>query len=315
MEFKRAFSQQSNKELNLIQIFFEITGLQYFSYSKLSAENVNNRPSVIQFFIMIFRLSAKVIFIGFFLTDMRQRSEITNVLMSAIQLAMDIGMILMICSSVLSAYFTTRKIKKFYLIFNDILHLINQNFSSPLDLTKFTRLNYLRFVMIWLSFTGLFILASDFGKSDVFFFLSYIPFLYLILMILHFIFFVELINRALSQLSESVQELAPSGRSMHSRRTILSSFGDSTTENIRKLKIIRRIYIKIYDCASLLNGSFGITNVFILLVVVIASTVSGYKILIRVIEGKGMEILKMNCKQYSMYYAFYIYHFFPFQLN
>lgn len=296
MDIKRSYLNQMDKELNFIQLFFEIFGLQYFSFTKLSDENVNKRPSVIQFFIMIIRLAVKVVFIVFFLVDMRRRSEImTNVLMSALQLAMDIGVVLVICSSVLSSYFTTRKIKKFYLIFNDILYMINGNFSSQFQLKRFKKLIYFRLVMIWLSFSGLFYVAADFGKSDIFFCLSYFPLFYLVLISFHFIFFVELLNQALLALSESVQDFDTSNKSMHFRRIMLGRLVEKTSDDIRKMKIIRRTYNKIYDSASLVNDSFGLTILLILLVVVIASTVSGYKILICFIEGEGMKILKMHC--------------------
>lgn len=296
MEQKRSFSVLLNKLFNLLQVIFQILGLQCFTFSRIS---LNKHHSIINFFVMTLRLIVNVILIIYFQRDMRKRSGITNVLMKVVQLVMDCGIVLLISISVITAYFSTKKIKKFYINCNEFVNLINQNLSTPVDMPNFIKSVFLRFLAVTIASAGLIFVAGDFGKSGTFFFLSCIPVLHLIMIIFHFTFFVDLINHSLSALSKSINDLCSDEQQLMFHRSIMLNEvrnSNDTFEVVRKLKVVRCAYNKLHESASLINETFGLTIVFLLIIIVISTTISGYKILMCILEGEIVNILHMHCK-------------------
>lgn len=282
--------------------------MQYFNSKNLDEKNLDEKLSIYRWLYMIVRLCIMLFLIGFHIEDMREQAEAKNILAFVIQGLLNIGMVLILCVSVLQCFFSTRKIKLFYLEVNQILKLIEENFRSSLDFKRIKINTFLRFSTLFALFTGFFILSADFTRFDYIFYLGYIPIFFLILIIFHYIFFVDLTNQFIRFLTSIMHEILKNneisvitiyGKKLSSAGS-LNSVSNQQIEITRKVKICRQIYNKVFDCSKLINQSFGLTILLMLSNVVIALTISGYRLFVVAVEKRGMNDLLGKLSEFSI---------------
>lgn len=303
MEFPKKKILHFEKEFGVFLNIFEFIGLQNFSVNQL---NLLESPSACRFLYMIIRMCIMCLLMVFYIIGVSEKSgNHSNVLMTFIQGTMNLGMILAICISFLQSYFSSSKIKKYFLNFKEILNIMHNELLIDLDFVKIRRRIYVRLFVLWLTFTGFYFMSGEYnsGHEDLtILFLSYIPIMFVVLIIFHYIFFVDLINQLLELITNFMLQMnvprfintqTIDGKPIKTVKTV-----DDFNENFRKIETCRYVYNKVYENGSLVNGSFGMTILLIFLNIVIALTVSGYKIFILVVGNKEFYLFtgKNNTK-------------------
>lgn len=288
---KKLFSIFEN-EFSLILKIFEVFGLQNFGSDQI---NVREKPSKYRFIYMIIRMMIMVTLMIFYILRLQSKHNndySKNDLMIFIQRTMNIGMILSVILSIFQSYFATNELKKFYINSRKILCILNKDLNIDLNFNEIRRKIYIRLFFMCAIFTGFYSISGDFYEYfELTFILSYIPILFFIMTIFHYVFFVDITYHFLLAITKHMQLMSIENRvieimTVDYNKIIPVKPVNNSDEKLRSLKLCRAIYNLIYESCSYINDSFGITILIMLMNIVIALTVSGYKIFIMVVENK-----------------------------
>lgn len=285
MELKKnSVSINFGKELDFIQVFFQLVGLQYFHYQDLAFSHKANR-STCQYLSMISRLLILMSFMALSVYGhiTNRTHQDNSALMSLIQITLEMMKLVIVFLSVVQTFMATNKIKKFYENINEILNLFNDQFGTNLDFDKLRRRIKIRLLIFSSAFTGLFLMMDEFKLHLLF---SYFPAILLVFFLFYFIFFVDILNQMLFMLVISIKSMSDNFKFHVS---VLSNLEESKSmyaihrlnSNLRKLKACRKIYNTILDNSNAINESFGLTLLLFLITNVLTLTVKGYEIFIK----------------------------------
>lgn len=291
------------EEINKCLIIFEVLGLQYFSLKSMTPKNQKDHPSWLRRLYLILSLVSILLLASFFIVGNNDlgvdpdKLTAKNVMTFAIQNTMDIGLVVVFCASVIQAYSTTLKIKRFYVNFKEVAQLSQREFKKEFDF-KTLRFKVLkRLLIISVAFVaihssnGVFRIKTTDDIIGVV--MGGLLFSFLILSSFKYNFYVMMINEQLKFLEENVKDFVE----IRSISTIDSlqfqiinpkpykSFDNS----LLKLIAARKIYNKIYASGNLVNECHGFTILFSIVNLVTTLTASGYKTFVIAVSGMDKE--------------------------
>lgn len=291
------------EELNSSLVIFELMGLQYFSLKQLSKENQNDRPTVVRtiYMVVLLVLVSTLMLVFIWTNNNMAQEHITakNVLMFMVQNSMNVGLFLVVCTSLIQSFMSTRLVMKIYFNIKDMLHLYLQEFGDVVDFKKVRRASLKRvFTMLTFFFIthGSTTFISMKSYDDVVIMLiGAIPLFFLLMVVFKFIFYVEMVNSQLKFLNEILMKVW----TCQSTKFIDNIYFQVTKvksvktfeDPLRKLRVLRRIYNIIHENGNLINDSNGLTILTMLVCLVAALTASGYEAFVIGVGGMSSDKL------------------------
>lgn len=294
MEVKKKYSS-FEYEFRYIFKVFEYFGLQNFSGDQIS--NLSEKPSKFRLFYMIFRMVTGVTIMILYIMTMqsKQDNEFSNDLMVFIQKTMNVGFIISVIVSTFQSYWSTDKMKQIYINCKKILFILNNDLNIDLNFHKIKRIIYLRLFIMCTSAAGFyFIIGSLEDYQNLAFFLGFTPIFFFILSVFHYIFFVDISYNFLAAIAKYMKRLSFENNvieimTIDNRKVLHVKPTDNSLENLRTLKLCRTIYSLLHQNCSHINCTYGISLLVTLINILIALTVSGYKLFILVVEKKEFQ--------------------------
>lgn len=293
--------QLAEKHLSHCAAFFQIFGHQYFSVNTLSEKTLSQSPSrwytFYFFFIFVLMTGQMIVFATFaFSDDLQVQLSSKTILTYVVQHSMYIGLIVIICVSLIQSFTTTLLYKKFFLNCMKITKNCFEDFDLRINNHGVRTFVYKFFISIVSFFvasqTLLYYYETHFGESKVLGknLFGTIPLIFLSSTAIKFIFQVKLVNYHM----ETILNILP--KIMQSRIKIVDSLTFyakpikpmKSAELSMKIRNIRRMYNIVCENAEIINRSMGATLLAIVIVLVIAITASGYRLFLAML-GKVPE--------------------------
>lgn len=297
------------KYLSQIATIFQVLGNQYFSVETLTKDNLRSHPTLgykISFFIVfVFLTGLTSIFVWLFISENPEaKLEAKNFVTLAIMHSMLIGLILIICVSLVQSFFATRLTKKIFLNAFKIDELCRRDFGYQIDHRAFRNKLFkhysaiVSFVLI--SSTILNLYESFFIRPNSFLhiIIGTLPILFLLTPAVKFGFNVELVNLHLETVHKLLQKSLVKPQRF---KAIVCVFGRAPQSKAvkeiyaysveGKLRTIKNIYNVTAKNAEIVNKSLGLTILTITSVMVIVLTTAGYNIFLSVLGKAPIEKL------------------------
>lgn len=304
------------KYLNHCGALFEIFGHQYFSLKSLTAKNRHDYPSLSYtiYFLLVFVVltSQMVIFTTFAASsenlDVKLNSK--TVLNIIVQHSMYIGLIIIICVSLIQSFVSTPLTKKLYMNCINISQMCAKDFGHVIDHRRIRRyvLKYFIFIISFFLMTqfGLYSFGKSRGDSADLLqtCIIIIPMIFLHSTAFKFMFYVKILNIHL----EAINSILPG---IFDVPKLYNGRGIIPVVNLKlqeisglsiKIQKLRRVYIIICENAELINRTMGKTVLIIIFVMVVAIIASGYRLFLAMvgklpIEKVGGEIESIALKR------------------
>lgn len=290
----RAMEEEFNSSL----VLFELMGLQFFSLKLLTRENMNDRPSFLRFFhmviLLVFVSTLMVVFMAsnsYAITEENVTAK--NVLNFAISNSMNVGLILVVSTSIIQSFMSTRCVKKIFLNVKDIMKLYRQELDVIIDfrrIKKSTLKKVLLVILFFISTHGTVTLIKRNSNNAFPLLLGAIPVFFLHVVVFKFTFYVGMINSQLFFLNKMLGNIS----TCHQPIKFIDNVSFPVTQiksiklfddPLKKLRTLRRIYNIIYENGTLINNSNGLTILVMFINIVISLTASGYQAFVIVIGG------------------------------
>ncbi|KAL7021888.1 hypothetical protein ACKWTF_012063 [Chironomus riparius] len=278
---------------------FEFMGLQYFSLEAFGDDESSGRPSLIRGVYFIIILSLILCFAALYILldyeEMLKQFLDQKITTYAVQNSMKFGMIFVIITSTTQSFFATKKIKQFYKNVELILEVMFVEFRMFIDFKKVCRVSKFILVGIISFFCLIHSVLFVQSESDRTYLLAVaiFPVIFLLTTIYKFTFYVVIVNYQLESLKKIIVNIfksqpfkigADCDDSVMSPKKIYSPSIVS-----RKLINAKKVYNMLYENASLVNDSMGLTILNLLIVLVISITSSGYVIFVLLVDGKEQK--------------------------
>lgn len=282
-----------DKQLNCCLLIFELMGLQYF---RLSDGNFEDRPTFPRAFFLAFLLAAVSLLVALLsLAAASSENAVAasnNDLMSAFQSCLAIALVLVIYTSLIQSFASTRSLKKFYSLTAEIEELGTQQFNTSIDFKKFKKANLVRLAVFLIFAVAAYIIMAVLQTENlrlaILMTIFLVPILFILLIAFKFVFYVALVNYQLEFLFKLIEITfkLPTAK-ITDLSSLMSVRRVEIPENlIKKLITARRIYQKICKNGDLVNASNGITILILILSIVMSMTVAGYEIYVLTVGEK-----------------------------
>jgi hypothetical protein len=289
---------------------FQVFGHHYFPIRSLSYTNQHEFPSwsyTAYFGIVFVTLTTLMVMVATFAAsdEVGETLSAKTVLNQAVQHSMYIGLILIICVSLIQSFVSTPLTKKFYLNCLKIARMCKNDFHHTVNYLRL-RNNAFRYLLL----TTLLLLVT---QSAVYFFdkiffrekfwptcIAVSPLLFLNATAFKFIFFVKLVNFHLEIVDDLIQEIF--NRPLFERLKLHVTLVQPKTTSVMELKVrnLRRIFNIVRENSEIVNRSMGVTVLIITAVMVIVITASGYRMFLTIVGRLPVE--KAGGKIYNKYY-------------
>lgn len=291
-------------ELNGSLFFFELMGLQYFSLKSLTQDSLKNKITVYRFvymvFLLIFVLSFVVAFVVADNFTFIESLTAKNVIMFAIKNSMNVGLVLVVCTSLIQSYVSTEYIKKIYLNTDEIARLAFCEFKVFIDFKKIKKSVWKRLAIMAVFFITL---QGVIGFTNMKYLNNFytmligiIPLFFFLVIVFKLVFYIDFINlhlEFLEKLIEDVPILQPikiiDNINLHLLSVKSVKPVKPPEDPMRKFRITRKIYNIIYENSILINDSNGLTVLMLLTSLVIALTATGYQGFVIIVGGLPIE--------------------------
>lgn len=285
---------------------FELTGLQYFS---LEHDNLEDPPTALRRNFMIVLIILTTLLVSSFLMFVPVEAEIVtakNMLNFAIRHSMSVSVVLVVYTSFIQSYTSTRKIKKVFLNNKELVRVCQRDFGMPVDFRHIQRTARKRFFVMTVFLAAAHTVLGLFMVQNLQYVLGLIilffPYFFLFLIVYKFVFYVGMVNEQLMSLKslleglfthnqaskKSVNRFSFASWEQHSRSSELLK-NLKSEELLRKLRASRKIYNLVFDNSTLINESLGLTVLILLICLVIVLTATGFEIFITVV-GKSSKL-------------------------
>lgn len=252
------------KEFDTIQNLLNIIDVQHFKYG--NPKNTNGKPSRLRLILV----SIKFVFIAILAIiislEVENRFVIGSSLISALIFILRQFLFVVLISIVVQTYRSSMNIKLIYDNFKNVL-LVFKSLGVEFDFIRFRMLTIIRFfIFIFLVFS-FFIIVDDMQKLlDYFFIVVFYPSLIIAFFVYFYTFQIDLVNHQLFLLVLVVQNILK-----------MDDFQNNKIELIRKC---RKVFNAISNSINVLNRSFGLMILYILVFNVVYITYNSYKIII-----------------------------------
>lgn len=287
------------EEMNSFLIIFEVMGLQYFSLKSLNFDKLKKRPSARRTLLML-TLLIFMTFVTFFFIKVDQdksenhhRLEAKTFITFTIHHSMNIGLVVVILSSIVQSFMSNWKVEKIYQNAKEIAKVSFEEFNVVIDFKKIKkasqkRLAALLTLFLSVHFTTRFLHTNTFEDIVVMFF-AVLPVLYLVMTVFKFVFYVGMVNCQLGFTAKLIENIFKKPQTLALETVNLQKIfvkpSKKFEDPLRKLIAARKILNLTCENGALVNDSNGFTLLLVLTDLVIALTVSGYEIFVIVIGG------------------------------
>lgn len=293
-------------ELNSSMIIFEISGLHYFSLKNPKEHEISKKPSYVRSLYMIFVLViyTSLMAIYIFTDENFSEHKVTakTVLTYTIQHSMKIGLFLVIFSSVLQSFFSTKKLVTIFENLRKIFQITSDDFKVTQNLLKIKKRFKINvtLMVLFLASTQIFLFVMESKSIENFLLLccGTLPIIFVLLTVFKFVFYVQMINHELKMLRNLVEGIfqvqSPkviNRLDLHLVSVKPQIFYDDV---FKKFVSAKKIYNILYDNGCLLNESMGFTMLVLLIVLVITLTASGYQIFVILVGGNENRTIAGN---------------------
>lgn len=251
-------------EFNFIQILLNIIDVQHFKYG--NHKNVQGKPSRLRLILVTLKLLFVAILITVELLDMNQRIVVGSSLTAALVSVTLYFLFIMLMSIIVQSYRASQNIKLIYDDFQIVL-LILKCFEIDFDFLRFRKRATVRFVAFIILYLTCFLISDDMQKLLGFFLIfTLYPFLIIVFFVYFYIFQIDLVNLQLNCLIEAIE-----------KNLKVDNFQEKKNELFRNC---REVFNAISNSLAILNKSFGLIIMEIIIFTVISITFNGYKIVI-----------------------------------
>lgn len=286
-------------EFNSCLILFEVLGQQYFSLKSLQESNVQTRPSVFRLIHMIFLvLLIPVLMIFYILQEhsyLQESLNAKNILMYVIKNSMNVGMVLVACTSLIQSYISTEKTKKIYMNLRENVQSYINDFNQTINFRMIRNAAFKRLSVMVIFFVvvhgGITLLNLHSMDAVIKLTIGLLPMFFLLTIMNKYIFYVGMVNHQLQYLATLMGDILKADP--HPVKIIVDIVNNGLKpmpiklpeDPMRKLRAARKIYNIIFENGTLINESNGLTILVMLISLVIALTVSGYEVFVIIIGG------------------------------
>lgn len=291
------------KELNNCLKIFELMGLQYFSLKSLTKENANGKISTLRslggFVLLIILLG----FMAFYIYSNNAKSikiiTAKNVLMFVIQNSMNFGLLLVVLTTIIQSYCTTRSVKKIFLNTKQLTDTCCQEFQICVDFRRIKKATWKKISVISIFFVTVHGISTYYQAKNLLdalpMIIGAVPIFFLLIVAYKFVFYVNMINSQLSFLNAVIKKIIseqPSNVVENISFRVVPVFPEKQSNPIttlRKLRVARQIFNLIYENGNLTNNSNGLSILVLLIDLVISLMASGYEVFVIIIGDQTME--------------------------
>lgn len=285
-------------ELNSCLVIFEMTGLQHFSLKSLTKENAKDKISKARTVGAVTMLLFLSTFMAFFVYSDNAAAVKTvtakNVLMFVIQNSMNVGLILVVWTSLIQSYLTTRSVKKIFLNVKDFSQHCYYDFNICINFQQIKKSAWKKMSLITLFFstvhgTSAYFQAKTLTDTVPMLFAA-IPTFFLLVVTFKFVFYVDMVNSQLNYLNEillNCNNVSKMVEKLHFNAIPVAPVKDSSS--MRKLRAARKMYNIIYESAALINNSNGLSFLVLLMDSVVALMASGYEVFVIIIGDQSVD--------------------------
>lgn len=293
MQSDRNFDQFL-KEIIFYEKMFQYFGVHFFDLKRFKQKKIEC-PSKFQFLHMLVQVIVVILLAGYYAyKSFLNKYESENILMNAIMFAMNFGLLVVLFVGTLQLFVSSKRLKKVFWLIREMFIIIDYNFTSQFDVNAFNRRIRNITVTIYIGFSASYVIVDDYDllMNNIIF--SFIPLFLIMTIVLSYAFYLSLINQMIHFVSTNIEkifEINEEMNFMNYRRIIVSSkFLQRPYENLKKLKACRQIYNIITECGNLINESFGLTVLLLLIFSITHLSILGYKILTCMVEARFLEI-------------------------
>lgn len=294
---------QMEKELNNCLVIFELTGLQYFSLKTLTKENADEKISTLRkvgaFFLLVLLSGFMICFIYSGNSTTIKTVTAKNILMFVIRNSMNVGLLLIVLTSLTQSYSTTRSTKKIFFNIKEMTEICCREFNICVDFKRIKKAAWKKISVILLFFgtvhgMSTFFQAKDFTDALPML-LSAVPTLFLLVVAFKFVFYVDMINSQLTFLDGIIKNLIcnqPSKFVDSISFRIIPVVPEKqlySSDTMRKLRVTRKMFNLIYENGIMTNSSNGLSILVLLIDLVISFLASGYEVFVIVIGDQSLD--------------------------
>ena len=279
------------QELNGNLKVFELMGLQYFSLKSLRFANADDRPSCFRILWMLLLLSLLLfLMLGYIISEtseMNEKLTAKNLMTFSIRHALNIGIILVMFSSIIQSFWFTKSAKKIFLNMKIISDLAQQEFGiqtnfKTVKIEMRKRFGALLFYFILTHGT---LISLHHRKAQFQLMFGAFPMIFLLTVVCKFVFYVSTINHHLIFLKKILENIFKN-QPDQVKHDLASVRPIKLYQNsLKELQTVRKIYNLIYENGTLVNDSNGFAILVMLCSFVIALTISGYEIFVIIVGG------------------------------
>lgn len=221
-----------------------------------------------------------------------------------IQKLLSIGLISIVCTSIIESFLTTKCVKKIFLNTEEMALKVLKEFNICIDFNAIRKSVWKKLsvvVIFLLVLHGTYLFASyglvtfhemlqrTIGIVVTFFFL---------MIIFKLIFYVEMVNNQLILLEKFTENFPKSKprEMLHSFRFLTLDQKLESEDHSRQVHTMCKIYELIYENGALVNASHGLTSLVILSDIVVACTILGYQAFMLMVGDLPKEkIANISC--------------------
>lgn len=274
-----------SSNFNFLLYFFELCGIQNFNAIKLNERNVNDRPTLLRFLYMLFRLlgmSAITIIFNFDVYSEETNEVVTsNKLITMAEMGLKCGTFFLLIIGILQSFIATGNFKEIYAKFDQIIVLLQTELQLSIDWKQKQKILCFKFLIFLMVLT-----ACQFGPigfyegNELALVVSFIPNFYFFILLIYFTTLVDVCNELLQTIIKTLSEISNKSRQQKFDLKTLKS------NNLKRIKLCRKIYNLLHEIGVLINKSFGLTLLVMIFLMVCAATVAGYRFFVSFYENE-----------------------------
>jgi hypothetical protein len=202
------------EELSSVLVILEVFGLQNFSLKSLTVKNSTNTSGLrVLYALALLIVVPSIVIFNVAINESLIPPQVNSrsLLMFIVQQSMNLGLLLVVCVSLIQSIASTRKVKKIFLNTKEIALTCQEEFRIVID-AKRIKNSALRRLANALSVPLVFHGAVTYSHADstaevIFMACNLIPILFLVMVVYKFVFFVGMVNSKLIFMRTLIEEV------------------------------------------------------------------------------------------------------------
>lgn len=287
----KVFKDIMEEDIGSSLLVFELLGLQCFSLKHLTSENLNQRPTILRTIYMFVLCCCILVLTACYVSHDRmflmENRTPKDILVFIISNSMNVGLILVVLTSFIQTYTSTKTIKRMFLNTKEITRICFNEFIVVCDFKKSKEAAWKRILkgVIFLAVLHVAMTLSQIktSESNIVMAFAIVPTSYLLMIVFKYVFYVGIVNQQLLVLQKFLEKLFDAQVKIVENVNICAI--SSAIDPYRKLRAAWKIYNIIYENGAMINESQGLTVLVILASLIVALSVSGYQVFVITVGG------------------------------